>query len=1284
MINSISPERFLKGGGHMGGLIRAADWNASPLGSIERWPQSLRTAASILLDSHFGMYIAWGPEYVQLYNDGYRPILGATKHPAIGKRARDTFAESWHIIGPLFDQVMAGDAVGSDDWMLPLDRNGYLEECFFTFSYSPIRDESGDVGGVLVTVTETTGRVLGERRLRTVRDLATRAAASTEESTAWAGAAEALGVNTADLPFALLYAFDGDGSRAQLRAALGLASGSTAAPDTIVLDGSELPWPLADALATMRPILVADVSTRLGVVFGALWPEPVHTAAVLPITRPNLVRPYGALIVGISPRRAFDSTYEEFLTLCAEHVATAVSNARALDEERRRAEALAELDRAKTAFFSNISHEFRTPLTLMLGPIEDLLAGDPTALQRQELLLLERNTQRVLKLVNTLLDFSRIEAGRVDAVYEPTDLAHLTKELASVFRSAVERAHLTLAVDCAPLPEPIYVDRDMWEKIVLNLLSNALKFTFEGTIAVTLRWTGDGAELTLADTGEGIPAEELPKIFDRFHRGANRRARTQEGSGIGLALARELVHVHGGSISVSSVVGHGTRFTVRLLRGTRHLDERKISAARMLTSTAGTAGAYVEEALRWLPERADRTMTDVIAPALSSRCDLAADAVTLSRQRILLVDDNADMREYLAALLQEHWEVATRADGHVALEWIVSHRPDLVVTDVMMPGLDGFELLAHVKGNPRLASTPVILLSARAGEEARIEGISAGADDYLTKPFTGRELIARIRAQLALAEARRAVENERARLYDLFMQAPAPICVVRSHELIFEMANPLYEQIVGRTIVPGTPVFDALADARGQGYEELLLGVMETGVAHVAEESLLRIDRGRGQIEDRYVTFIYAPMTNREGDIDRVMVYCHDVTEQVRARKALEQAGAERGELLRREHEARQEAEAANRAKDEFLAMLGHELRNPLSPIVTALELMRLKDEHAFVKERTIVERQVHHVVRLVDDLLDVSRITRGKIELRRRSLGVSDIVVKAIEIASPILEMRAQRLHSEIGVDLRVDGDEVRLAQVVANLLTNAAKYSQVGAEIHIQAAPEDHMVVLRVRDNGMGISAELLPRLFDLFVQGEQAPDRAAGGLGLGLTIVKSLTELHGGSVSASSPGPGQGSEFVVRLPQARPPATPATQSHTPRLGVSSVPESLRVLVVDDNRDAADLLGDILSSAGHVPFVTYDGPTALAAAVNVRPAVALLDIGLPVMDGYELAQRLRALPGLERLVLIAVTGYGQEQDRTKTHEAGFDTHLVKPIDPIGLTATLEKIRPGSSASSD
>jgi CheY-like chemotaxis protein/two-component sensor histidine kinase len=378
----------------------------------------------------------------------------------------------------------------------------------------------------------------------------------------------------------------------------------------------------------------------------------------------------------------------------------------------------------------------------------------------------------------------------------------------------------------------------------------------------------------------------------------------------------------------------------------------------------------------------------------------------------------------------------------------------------------------------------------------------------------------------------------------------------------------------------------------------------------------------------------------------------------------------ERARLYAAAEAARSQAEAASRAKDEFLAMLGHELRNPLAPILTALELMRLRCAEATSAERAVIERQVRHMVRLVDDLLDVSRITRGKVELKRQPLETADVVAKAVELVSPLLEQRAHHLSLLVPrAGLVVDGDPARLAQVFSNLLSNAAKYTERGGRIVVAAAREGSEVVVRVRDDGDGIAPELLPRVFELFTQGARPLDRAAGGLGLGLTVVRSLVALHGGTVTARSDGVGRGSEIEVRLPLGTPLPPPEIPAEPPP---SPPPvRSQRVLVVDDNEDAGQLLAEALREIGCEAHVTHDGPSAIAAARELEPDIALLDIGLPVMDGYEVARRLRADSAAVRLV--AITGYGQDADRRRSREAGFDRHLVKPIDLESLQRVLD-----------
>src|SRR5215475_11262828 len=641
---------WLTGGGEMGRLIREMDWSRTPLGPIASWPQSLRSSVSMLLPSKAQIILFWGPSLVAIYNDTYREILG-TKHPwALSQPARKCWSEIWDVLGPLLEGVVnTGEAFWAKDHPFSVERRGYTEETYFDISYDPVRDETGKVGGVFCIVRETTGRVLGERRLQTLRDLAARSAEARTQEGACQLAAETLSANAYDIPFAMLYLLDHTGARAQA-------------------DDSLCGWPFADVMADRHSRVVDDLSQRFGLTGtklpGGLWPESPKQAVMAPLARAGQEQssspPAGFLIAGVSPRRAFDDEYQGFFALVAGQVTTAIANARAYEEERQRAEALAEIDRAKTAFFSNVSHEFRTPLTLMLGPIEDILAEDQLpSLAHERLEVAHRNSLRLLKLVNTLLDFSRIEAGRIQAVYEPVDLHTFTADLASVFRSTIERAGMSLIIDCPPLSLDTYVDREMWEKIVLNLLSNAFKFTFEGQIVVSLKSAGESVELTVRDTGVGIAAKELPRLFERFHQVAEARGRTYEGSGIGLALVQELVKLHGGTVRVDSEPGVGSAFIVSIPFGLEHLPSEAVKSknryGRPQRATATSARTFVEEALRWLPDsdgaterRGDRAIyaegdeapipgeriesEDIISPRRS--------VAPSPRPKILLADDN--------------------------------------------------------------------------------------------------------------------------------------------------------------------------------------------------------------------------------------------------------------------------------------------------------------------------------------------------------------------------------------------------------------------------------------------------------------------------------------------------------------------------------------------------------------------------------------------------------------------------------------------------------------------
>jgi signal transduction histidine kinase len=1136
-VNQRAQLDFLSGGGAMGERIRSLDWSATALGPLEHCSQSLGSALSICLGSRFPIVIYWGAEYTVLYNDAYAEILGK-KHPwALGRPCRDVWSEIWNVIAPMLDGVRAtGEATWSEDQLLFLERGGYPEECYFSFSFSPVWGAPGAVEGIFTAVIENTRRVVSERRLQLLRDVGARTGDAKTAEEACAMAAATLAAHGKDVPFALLYLTAGETAR--LAGASGVAIGERISPEAVDLrDSPGSPWPLADAGRTESLVVVERLNERFSFVPRGPWPDPPHTAVIAPIPSTKPYEPAGAMVAGVSARMKLDERYRDFFTFVASQIGTSIANARAHEEEKRRAEALAEIDRAKTAFFSNVSHEFRTPLTLMLGPIEDLLRradGELPAAAREQLELAHRNSMRLLKLVNTLLDFSRIEAGRIQASYEPLDLAAFTSDLASVFRSAAERAGLRLIVDCPPVGEDVFVDREMWEKIVFNLLSNAFKFTFEGEIEVRLRRAGGWVECSVRDTGTGIDAAELPHVFERFHRVRGARGRTLEGSGIGLALVQELVRLHGGTVSATSELDRGSCFTVSIPLGKAHLPAARIDGARAPSSTALRGEVYLEEALRWLPAQDGRTAPGDLIGATTWTTPAAPRSVSdgaplpSSLPRVLLADDNADMREYVRRLLGAEYEVEAVADGAAALSAARTRTPpfDLILTDIMMPELDGLGLLAAVRADERLNTTPVILLSARAGEEARVEGMHAGANDYLIKPFSARELLARVRANVEMARLRR--ESER----------------------------------------------------------------------------------------------------------------------QLRE---------------------------SERRKDEFLATLAHELRNPLAPLRYSLHLLREIAPHDHVRTplHDMMERQVKHLVRLVDDLMEVSRITRGTLELRREWVELSAIVRNAIDTSDPLVQSSDRRLRVTLPTEpVVLDGDPVRLAQVLANLLNNAAQHTTAGGEISVQARRDGDGVSIAVRDDGVGIEPEMLPRIFEMFSRGRRA-SRAQGGLGIGLALARRLVEMHGGTLDARSDGPGAGSEFIIRLPVMPAPVSgpagppPETLPVTPR----------RVLVVEDNRDAADSLAAVLELFGAEVRVASDGREALELNRDFRPALILLDLGMPDMDGYEVARRIRAEPSADRPTIVALTGWGQESDRRRTSSEGFDHHLVKPVEPRSLQQLLASV---------
>jgi PAS domain S-box-containing protein len=959
---------------------------------------------------------------------------------------------------------------------------------------------------------ETTERVLAERRLSTLRGVAAETATARNVDDVCGHAAAVLAGNPSDLPFCLLYLMDADGTL-RLRASTG------AAPTT-----NPNRWPLREVAASRRAKLVGGAATRSP----GLGDAPPRAAFVLPLSQPDKGTAAGCLVVGLGDFRAFDDAYRGFLELVAGQIATAVTGARAFEEERRRAEALAAFDAAKTTFFTNVSHEFRTPLTLLLAPLEDTLArpeGTLTPADRERLNLARSNALRLQKLVDMLLEFSRIEAGRARAVFEPIDLAAFTAELASMFRSPVEHAGLRLVVDCPPLPRAVRVDREMWEKIVLNLLSNAFKFTLNGEISVALRLAGEAVELSVRDTGVGIPEAELPRLFERFHQVRGVRGRAVKGTGIGLALVQELARLHGGSISVDSSVVRGSTFVVSVPAGAGQLADDRVAAGA--TVNVGAAWPYVNEATRWLNNTVPAADCPTRVAAGSVRSEAGA------RARVLVADDDADMRQYLGRLLAEAYEVEAVADGTAALAAIRARIPDLVLADVMMPELDGFGLLQALRADPVTRTIPVMLLTAREGEESRVEGLAAGADDYMVKPFSARELLARAATHVEMARVRRDAARRECELRDE---------IRREQERAATILESITDGFVALDREWRFTHVNARAERMNGMSREDQIGRSQWELFPATRGTLLESEWRRAVAEQVAVQFefYYEPwdswfLNRAYPTIDGgLSVFYHDITARKRAEEALCKV---RDELERRVQDRTRELSRANarlarqvsmrkqieearsdlrrrliRAQEEEHRRIARELHDDLTQQLAVLAIDAGAIEHlpacptdiadrarAMREQLATLSESVHSLSRqlhpsIVDDLGLVDALRSECLSLKQRDgIGV---------------EYSARDVPRDLP-----RGTALCVYRVAQEALRNVARHSRSSVAF-VRLVGSECALVLRVRDKGIGF-------------------DEGAGGrTGLGLESMRERVGLIQGRLAVRS-RPGRGTTVTVRVP-------------------------------------------------------------------------------------------------------------------------------------------------------
>ncbi|ORX86568.1 hypothetical protein K493DRAFT_291242 [Basidiobolus meristosporus CBS 931.73] len=1215
----------LSGGGAMGEMLRNYDWNNSSLGPVTKWPQSLLSAVSLCMASTLPMAVWWGPRFTIIYNDGYCGAAGQ-KHPAMfGQEGPVHWEELWEGIGPSAELAMQGTNSYVEDDLLFMTRRGYLEETYNTWSYIPIRQEDGTVGGFLNPYIEVTERILAERRLKTLRDFNSEINLAKDAREVFDSIGKVLSENPYDVPFAALYthmALDND----EIEESYDEASSTNTKLDSLHLVqtvGMPEDHPSIFSSIRLAPAFHANpvqdamrlayeskkiVKIKLGEWFGEVpirgWDTAARELIASPIMGSNKDGVLGVLVMGLNARTEYDENYKTFIDLVCRQTGSAIINISAYEEEMRRFKELAAIDRAKTAFFSSVSHELRTPLTLILGPVKDmLLERDLAPETKTKLTYMNRNAERLLRLVNLLLDFSKIEAGRMQATFHETNLGKFTADLASMFRSAIEKGGVQFEVDCERMERNVWVDRDMWEKIVFNLIGNAFKFTMKGSITVKLASSEDDSHaiLSVADTGDGIPSHEIMRVFERFHRVEGRRGRSHEGTGIGLALTQELAKLHGGTVRVTSEFGKGSTFTVHIPLGCSHLSQdRLVEASEVKDNDAEMdmpsryGQSFVEEARNWLPS-SDEDSTEYRSNTSSTDSN-AGGSVTfpvVSRGcRVLLVDDNVDMRKYIKCILEKWWRVTEAEDGEQAYQMAITDPPDLIVSDVMMPNLDGYGLLKLLRTQPLTKFVPLILLSAQAGEEARVDGLSAGADDYLVKPFSAKELVARIHTHLELGKLR--VELERMvkeRTKELIASEAryktltklSPVGIFRTDlEGNITYTNDKWWSISGHNRETDPSAADILSSIHIEDrdyVDEVWKKAIKTQTNASVE---FRWKWANG--EPHWCLIEYNNEMKPCGFVGALT----DLTE----RKILEQERLSAVRLAEQQQRHRaEEAEEVKRQQELYIDMTCHELRNPLNGIYHSADLLHesLEKMQKEVRQESIrkvanwLEKEIEddldvvdtitlcaqHQKKIADDVLHMSKINMNLLVLSKTKLRPIEVVTNVIrmfETEVRLKEIDLKFVLAEGYTRMKVDwvkGDPTRFTQILINFMTNAIRFTErvpfrqvtvtLDAADKVPSQPavgtlrnstmvssgdgptaahlDGLYIAVAIKDSGVGMTTDEQTNLFKRFAQANPRTYAEFGGSGLGLFISKRLVELHDGKITVRSKK-GDGTTFTFYL--------------------------------------------------------------------------------------------------------------------------------------------------------
>ena len=1256
------------GGGEMGAAIRSFDWSRTPLGAIEGWPLSLRTATNACLSSRFAILVWWGPEFTMIYNDAYREIIAA-KHPAaLGQSGKECWNEIWDIVGPMLDSVVSsGQPTWSDDLQLLLEPHGYLEECYFRFSYSPIWDESGKVGGVFTPVTETTDRVIGERRLQTLRDLAVRTGEPRGVEQACDAVAAALATNPYDIPFALLYLTESSTQQLRLAAYAGIEPDGPASPRFVSLSGPE-PWPLSAIARTGKAQRVDDVTERYAGLPSRAWGLPPSTAVVLPVALPGQSASTALLVLAVSPRKRLDAAYETFLSLVAGQVAAALAEALAYEE---RAEALAELDgdgdlageRELRSVGQRVQHDLLPHVTVDLAraqpadgrPLPRILLADDNSDMRAYIQRLLSDRYHVEAVADSVAALAAARTRPPDLVLTDImmpglDGLALLRELRADARTNTipvivlsARAGDELRVQGLEAYADDYLLKPFSARELLARVGTHLEMSHRHREAARreqdLRARMEAAQQHANDILEGITAGFVAVDGDWRLTYANAAAEQVLRRGrvdlIGKIFWKEFAAVLGTTAETHLRRAMSEQVTVSFEN--YYAPSGRLFEVKAYPDRNGGVSVYFNDATqRWLVEETLRQTDQRYREAM----DLLPAGVYVCDASGLITEHNRWATELWGRELptdaQERFSGALRlyrSDGSVLPH---GSTPTAEVLRTGNPVYDRELTLERPDGSR------ITVVENVAPLRDRLWKISGAVNCF-------HDITDRKRAEATRSHLAAIVESSDDAIFSKTLDGTITSWNQGAERLFGYSA----EEVIGQSVT-------LLIAADRSNEEPEILARLRRG-ERIDHYETVRLHKNGRPLN---VLVTVSPVKDRDGIIIGASDITHDITERKRAEAALREA---------------------DREKDHFLAVLSHELRNPLAPIRNAVQLLRrapLQDP-LLERARDMIERQATHMTRLIDDLLDISRIKHGKIVLRNQHVNVADVVRAVADDHNEVFESGGVALQVDVPADpVWVIGDPTRLAQAVGNVLLNAAKFSNPRGRVWLYVRTESGQAVIGVHDTGIGIDHDAVDRVFEAFNQPEAVRDRNRSGLGLGLALVKGIVELHGGIVQARSKGRGRGAEFVIRLPLDSAPARADTLA--PSAGPHA-PKPCRVLVIEDNVDTAESMKLLLSYDGYQVTVAHSGADGVRVAREFAAEIIVCDIGLPGdMDGYAVARAIRQDPITSSAYLIALTGYGQEEDQRRARAAGFDLHLTKPIDFPALQRVLASAAASPAAQRD